>query len=394
MLEALESTKGFTHILLMDDDVAVSPESIKRTFNLLRIATAEYSEAFISGAMLNYEVGDEQWEDTGFMNSAGYCQAAKPRLRVTKFEDIVFNEKFRVPNDVKRLRQRYAAWWYCVIPVTTIKKNGMPLPYFVRYDDAEYGVRCSPEFMTMNGICIWHDPFDKRYNAAAELYQTTRNELIASFTTGFASKCDFLDEIYHKLTLELKKFGYENAELVLDAFEDFLKGPGYYSACGVAENTFMDANRHKEKMVPFDQLEDMVREIGVPGFDLSQVDRQLIDGDKPRTVLQRASDYFTNNGQRFVVTRGSGYAVIPNIGGTYPAGAIRGKKYLIVIDWYNRVGAVRVKNPARYKQIEKRYEADLKRFKANKKQLHEAYAASREKVTSVAFWKNYLGMVD
>lgn len=48
----------------------------------------------------------------------------------------------------------------------------------------------------------------------------------------------------------------------------------------------------------------------------------------------------------------------------------------------------------RYKSIEKRYKADLRRFKANKKQLREAYAASREKVTSVAFWKNYLGMTD
>lgn len=392
MIEALESPKEFTHVLLMDDDVAVSPESIKRTYNLLRISTEEYSEAFVSGAMLNFEAGDEQWEDTGFMNAAGYCQAAKPRLRVTKFEDIVYNEKFRVPSDVKRLKQRYAAWWYCAIPVSAIKRNGLPLPYFVRYDDAEYGIRCAPEFMTMNGICIWHDPFDKRYNAAAELYQTTRNELIANFTTGFATNCDFQKEIYHKLTLELKKFGYQNAELVLDAFEDFLKGPDFYSARGMAERTFMDANKHKEKLVPFDQLVKMAKEAGLSDFDLSQVDRQLIDGDKPRSFIQRASDFSTNNGQRILVTQGSGYAVIPNIGGAYPAGAIRGKKYLIVIDWYNRMGTVRVKDPSRYKQIAKRYKADLKRFRANEKQLREAYSASREKVTSVVFWKNYLGM--
>lgn len=39
----------------MDDDVEVSPESILRTYNLLRIVNDEYAEAFVSGAMLNIE---------------------------------------------------------------------------------------------------------------------------------------------------------------------------------------------------------------------------------------------------------------------------------------------------------------------------------------------------
>ena len=64
MILAMEQQPKATHILLMDDDVAVSPESIKRTYNLLKILNDEYKNAFISGAMLNYEVGDEQWEDT------------------------------------------------------------------------------------------------------------------------------------------------------------------------------------------------------------------------------------------------------------------------------------------------------------------------------------------
>lgn len=393
MIEALESPCGYTHVLLMDDDVAISPESVKRTYNLLRIVNDEYSEAFISGAMLSYEAGNEQWEDTGYMTPEGYCHPAKGRLCLTKFEDVVYNEAHRIPNEVRRLNQRYAAWWYCCIPVSQIRKNGLPLPYFVRYDDAEYGVRCSPEFMTMGGICIWHDQFDKRYNAANELYQTTRNEFIAQFTTGFADNSDFETEIYHKFTLELKKFAYDNAELVLDAFEDFLKGPEYYSARGIAEQTFMKANKHKEKLIPLSELEQRARELGVEGFDLAQIDRQLIDGDKPRSMPQRMLDYATDNGQRLCVTQGDGFAVIPSMGGVYPAGVIRGKKYIIVIDWYNRSGNVRMKDSKRYSQLRTRYKADVREYKANKKRLMTEYAASRARVTSVAFWKEYLGMI-
>lgn len=394
MIEALDASSPVTHILLMDDDVSISSESIIRTYNLLRAVNDEYANAFISGAMLSHETADEQWEDTGYMTPEGTFSPAKPPLRLTKFEDLIYNESYRVPGPIKKLHQRYAAWWYCAMPLDAVRKNGLPLPYFVRCDDAEYGVRCAPEFMTMNGIGIWHDSFHYRYNAAVERYQTTRNTMIAQYTTGFSPNSDFMHELDRNMYLELKKFGYDNAELLLNAFEDFMKGPDFYSAPGAAEKTFMDANRNKEKLHPLAEVEKQAQDLGLADFKVSNLNRQLIDGDKPRAMSQHLNDFLTNNGQRFIVTQGDGYAVIPNVGWAYPAGAIRGKKYLIVIDWYNRVGAVRVKDTARYKQIEKRYKADLKRFKANKKQLSEAYAASREKVTSIAFWKNYLGMTD
>ena len=65
MITAMEQEPKATNIILMDDDVAVSPESIKRTYNVLRLLKPEYEEAMISGAMLNYEVGEDQWEDIG-----------------------------------------------------------------------------------------------------------------------------------------------------------------------------------------------------------------------------------------------------------------------------------------------------------------------------------------
>jgi hypothetical protein len=61
----------------MDDDVAVSPESIKRTYNLLRLLKEEYRDAMISGAMLNFEIGEDQWEDIGFMTPEGHFRAVQ-----------------------------------------------------------------------------------------------------------------------------------------------------------------------------------------------------------------------------------------------------------------------------------------------------------------------------
>lgn len=389
MITAMHQRPEATNVLLMDDDVAVSPESIKRTYNLLRLLNDSYSEAFISGAMLNFEIGDEQWEDLGFMTPKGTFAPLKPGLRLTKFEDVVFNEVFRSRSSVKG--QMYAAWWYCCIPVSAIKKNGLPLPVFVRCDDAEYGVRCNPKFITMNGLCIWHMPFHMRYNPAVERYQTTRNTLIAQATTGFAKKSDFLYELHNNIRLELKKFGYDNAELCLDAFEDFLKGPGFISK-PVAEECFMKANKRKEKLVPFDALAKQAEQAGLQDFNLSQIDRQLVDGDKPRNHFERLEDYLTNNGQRFFVGAGKGYAVIPVYGWSYPAGAIRGKHSLVVIDWWNRQGAIRTKDVKRYQNIIKRYRKDMAYYRSHIKQLNNEYADARKTMTSEAFWLDYLGM--
>lgn len=391
MIEAMEQTPQATNILLMDDDVAVSPESIKRTYNLLRLVNDEYSEALISGAMLDYEIGEDQWEDVGNMTAQGTFSPCKPSLRLTVFGNLIYNELYD-PTDWQR-NNMYAAWWYCCIPMSLIKKNGLPLPFFVRCDDAEYGIRCKTNFITMNSLCVWHMSFHERYNAAVERYQTTRNTMIAQAATGMAPEADFMHELHNNIRLELKKFGYANAELCLDAFEDFLKGPKFISKVGQAEASFMAANRNKEQLVGFDELQKMANEDpDLHGFDLKKIDRQLIESDKPRSIPQRLRDLITDNGQRILKVRGEGYAVIPLQGWVYPAGVIRGKNKLIVIDWYNRKGIIRVKDTKRYSEIKKRYARDLRYYKANIARLRQEYSAARKELTSIKYWKHYLNM--
>lgn len=391
MITAMEQNPKATNILLMDDDVAVSPESIKRTYNLLRILKPEHREDMISGAMLNYEIGEDQWEDIGNMTQQGTFAGCKPPLRLTLFEDLIYNEMY-TPTKWQR-NNMYAAWWYCCIPISVIEKNGLPLPVFVRCDDAEYGIRCKTGFITMNSLCVWHMSFFERYNAAVERYQTTRNTMIAQATCGMAPGADFMRELHNNIRLELKKFGYANAELCLDAFEDFLKGPSFIKKPGQAEQSFMAANRNKEQLVDFATLQAQAnQDPELAGFDIKKIDRQLIEGDKPRSLPERLEDLITDNNQRYIKKDGTGYAVIPLQGWLYPAGAIRGKHKLVVLDWYNRKGTIRVKDVKRYQQIKKRYARDLKYYKANIERIRKEYAEARSELTSLEYWKNYLKM--
>lgn len=401
MLLAQEQ-EDVTHILLMDDDVEMSPESFIRTFSILSLVNDEYKEAILSGAMMDYDVPDSRWEDLGFMTYAGVCRAVKPTRVMSVLHEIVEDETFEP--DIESygdIKQMYAAWWYCCIPLTQIRKNGMPLPIFVRFDDVEYGQRCATNFMTMNGICVWHLNFQMRYNEGVERYQTSRNGLITQFITGVSPASNFLTEITHSIRLELIKFNYAGAELLCEGLEDFLKGPEFIAGRGVAEYTFMAANRNKEKLLP---LEDIREEaLALTGRDVLLMGHDEIERDIPYTGKERGSVF--NMGYRRLLRNSlngqlwgkmqpahGDTAIIEAYGWVYPVGRITGVDHVVAIDVPNRKGIIRHRDAERCKAIWKRFNEDLKTFEKEKDRLHEEYAAARTRLTSIEFWRHYLGV--
>lgn len=394
MIEALEQKNSATHVLLMDDDVEISPESIIRTFNLLSIVNDEYKQSFISGAMMNMDEPEVRVEDVGYMTKFGVCAPAKIKTRMNVLHEAVTNEAFRIPYGEKDFEdmanQYYAAWWYCVIPVPLIKENGLPLPIFVRDDDVEYGNRCHPKhIMTMNGICLWHSPFAMRYNAAVERYQVARNTLIDQFTTNVLQMSDFMGNIHDMMQLELKKYNYTDAELILDGLEDFLRGPDFIARPGQAEKSFLQANKNKEKLQPINEIYDDVKKLGV---DLNTMTTLDITRSPRRSKQEAFIDFVTFNGQRFGLGQNSGVAVIDAAGWEYPAGRIRGKSTIVAVDIPHRKATIRHRDKKRFDEVWERYKKDVRTFHEKEKDLHVQYAAARVKLTSLAFWKAYLGL--
>ena len=390
MIESMEQTPEATHVLLMDDDVEVLPESFIRTFNLLSLLRDEYTDAFLSGAMMSLEEQNLRTEDIGFFSVNGNFLPLKPEGRMDFLHDVVETEAFEAPVDLyEDTSQQYAGWWYCVIPMTTIKKEGLPLPLFVRSDDAEYALRCKPKIMSMNGICVWHNAFFYKYSSAVERYQVSRNTLISQATTGIAPMTDFLTEIHREVQRDLKKFNYDDAELAVKGLEDFLRGPEFI-AHPIAEERFMEANREKEKMMPIDELFDEAAKLGV---DLRHITHTWLNTDGARSKISAAKDFATFNGQRIFNEEGKRngkVAVIDAAGWVYPAAKIRDAETLIVVDMPNKKGAIRHMSKKRFDEVWGRYKKAAAEFKKNKSKLYASYAEHRAEFTSVAFWKKYL----
>lgn len=398
MIAAMEQQPQATHVLLMDDDVVVQPESIMRTYNLLTLVNAQHQDSFISGAMMDLFEPDVRWEDIGFVTADGNCVPLKASSHIGLLHEVVSNEIQAPRPDVPGYEdqvQVYGGWWYCVIPMTQVKAYGLPLPLFVRYDDIEYALRCHATFMTMNGICLWHPSFVRRYSAAVERYQVTRNAMAAQCITDVAPMADFVKKLYHTVQLELKKFNYTNAELALDGFEDFLKGPAFFEDPKSVEQSFMRANANAEKLIPFKELKAEATSRGIDLTYIYDADSQKAsDSVERRSFKDRMIDFVTFNGQRIdmgYIRKGT-YAIIDVAGWLYPADRIRRCETIVAADLENQRGVIRSVDRERFKQVWRRYKADVKQFERDRERLKSEYAASRERFTSVSFWKHYLGI--
>lgn len=386
MIEAMRQNVPATHVLLMDDDVEISCESLSRTFNLLRIVKDDYAEAFVGGAMMSLEKADRQHEDLGFMGTDGLCHQLKKPSSMEEIDRIVASE---LVDTTQTDPQTYMAWWYCCIPLSVVRSRGLPMPLFVRYDDVEYGLRCRPKFITMNGICVWHMPFDIRYNAVVERYQTTRNALIIQ-ALGRAPASNFTGKIARDIDLELKKLNYASAELVLDGFEDFLAGPSCISEPN-GEAIMRREGEKAEKPTPLDKL---AQQEGVWGEAARSASLAALEQDPSRSLVSRLLSLLTVNGHRFkfLCRPLDDPAVITTQGWVYPAGAVNRRTKLLAVDARGQNAVMRTINIGRYRTIIKRYKKDLRLYRARKRELERAYREACDHMTSTDFWKRYLGI--
>lgn len=380
MMEAMKHDENFTHVLLMDDDVSISTESLRRTFNLLSLATGKYKNAFINGAMLVAEEPNRQFEDVSYVvNSGAYSSVKSNKYYMDQQQYIVRNEYIDV-----EVPKAYGAWWFSCIPVSAIEQVGLPLPLFVRCDDVEYGMRAKPIYMTMNGICVWHDGFMGRSRASVDSYQYVRNFLIMIAMTDCSSQDLFMLRMERALRLQLRVMSYDAADLILDGIADYLKGPDYFASLNGEEVIKRNAKKN-EKLVPLDELAEPYRNVSYNKRLLGDQSRI-----KPLLKLMRTLPY-DRHLLPDVLLRETPEAVFYS-GLSILSPRTIGTKTLVAIDLEGNQGAVRHMDRERYRQIMDRWKALKNELKDRGDEVRAAYKEALPYLTSTEFWEKYLGL--
>lgn len=207
---------NITHALLMDDDIVIEPEALVKTYMILSLLKDEYQDAFVGGAMLRLDKQTIQVE-AGASWNGGYLNSLKQNLNLKKCKSCLYNE-------VEEYTE-FNAWWYCCFPMKIVTPDNLPLPIFIRGDDLEYGLRNMKHLILMNGICVWHEPFENKYSSFLEYY-IMRNQLIDnSFHCQWYGAKQLSKAIIGHCAREVMFYRYKNVDLYLQGIKDFLKGP-------------------------------------------------------------------------------------------------------------------------------------------------------------------------
>lgn len=223
MLETMKVQErcGFTHILLMDDDIILEPEAVFRTWQMLSLLKEEYRGHLLGGGLLRLDIPYIQHE-----NSA---QWQGDRIIFPK-QGYDLSERYAVVANEERKPVNYCGWWYCCIPIAERFEHALPMPFFIHRDDIEYGLRYRGRIITLNGISVWHDAFDHR-RASSMVYYDIRNALIcnAIHYPEYSAK-DAKKYVIKNMFGHLMKYRYEDQKLTLRALEDFCRGTAFLSS--------------------------------------------------------------------------------------------------------------------------------------------------------------------
>ena len=206
---------GNTHFVLMDDDIVFDGRTVRKTLGILEVLKADKKQISIGGAMMSFTEPSVVYEAGAYVGEA--------KLRLPK-HNVKIAEKGGLVWCAEETKINYSGWWYFCAPVSLIKEKGLSMPFFIKYDDAEFGLRTSEicPVVCPLGIGVWHQDFETKLPPYM-YYYLRRNSLITSAATGNGSLFNATLKLWGSV---VKFFRNDKKALayVFDGYDDYLKG--------------------------------------------------------------------------------------------------------------------------------------------------------------------------
>lgn len=216
ILEALD-TPSATHVLLMDDDAIIEPESVRRAAAFLSLARGDLA---VGGQMLDQRRPRELVEPGSRYRPEQVAVDPPVRRRVDR--------RGALTPLLEAGQRDFNGWWFFAFPLGLVRRVGLPLPLFLRGDDAEFGcrlLRAGVPTVPLPGVAVWHEPFETKGRSWHPYYET-RNLLAVGALHYAAPGAGVLARRFlARLLEELLAYDYYEAWLLCEAMAAYLHGP-------------------------------------------------------------------------------------------------------------------------------------------------------------------------
>ena len=172
MLEYLNGEEKISHVLLMDDDAIILPETIERNYLFLKHLKKKYYNYVIGGALMRLDHPSIQYESGALWNNG----------------DMIAHNH-----------------------------------------DIEYGLRANGEFILLNGICVWHEAFENKCPGTNEYYDIRNLAILNAIHDEKFTAKQFKKVLFKEISSNIGKYRYKYVDLNLLGTLDFLKGAKWFS---------------------------------------------------------------------------------------------------------------------------------------------------------------------
>ncbi|GAA2188573.1 glycosyltransferase [Leucobacter alluvii] len=224
MSETLER-EDTDFLLLLDDDVEFEAESALRALQFGRFSR---TPVIVGGHMFDLL-------DKPVLHAWAEVVRPGPFLWGPSFEeqhrhDFRKRNLRQTPWMHARLDSDYNGWWMCMIPKKIIADIGLSLPVFIKWDDAEYGLRARNagyRTVSMPGVALWHVSWiDKDDSQDWQAFFHTRNRIIAGLLhSGQPQGGKLLQNSGRQDIKKLLNMQYYATQLAVDGMRSVLRGP-------------------------------------------------------------------------------------------------------------------------------------------------------------------------
>ena len=383
MYEAVEN--GSDYVLLLDDDIVVEPESIVR---LLTFADRCRKPTIVGGHMFDLY-------NRSVLHTFGEVVDPFRIVPAQPHADMELRHDFGVANlrQTAWLHRRvdvdYNGWWMCLIPTRVIKEIGLSLPLFIKWDDAEYGLRAREagySTVSLPGAAVWHVSWmDKDDMVGWQAYFHERNRLVTTLIhSPYPKGGRVLRESAQADVKHLVSMQYFTEHGRLEALKDIFKGPSELHQVlasklpeiNALKSEYTDAQL-KENVDDFPApklgrgpmggaLIGMPRKKDLVSWGIKTVSRQLVKNPAPESA-ERPQGFLAHRDNRWFRLAHYDSVVVSNAEGT---GA----------SWYRR-------DPKKLKSMLAEATRLHLRLYREWDNLAEQYRAALPDITSIAAWK-------
>ncbi len=213
------------YVLLLDDDVVCELEGVRRAVAFADLAK---KPTIVGGQM--FSLYDRSVMHAYGESIARYRWFWGPAPNTTHGHDFARKSLRSTPWLHRRVDVDYNGWWMCLIPTQVIQEIGLSLPMFIKWDDAEFGLRAGAAgypTVTLPGVAVWHVPWTEKDDTLDwQAYFHQRNRLVSALLhSPYPRGGKLVRESLENHVKRLMSMQYGTGETILLALEDVLEGP-------------------------------------------------------------------------------------------------------------------------------------------------------------------------